>query len=58
MKHKRAEKVTRFENQNAKIKVSQGAKASINQGGNAFAINAVDIGVVRIRAGQQGQHGQ
>ncbi|MFK7695647.1 hypothetical protein [Paenibacillus sp. HJGM_3] len=34
---------------NTKIKTKQSASASINQGGNAFAINAVDIGVVRIR---------
>ncbi|CAM4499470.1 hypothetical protein FHS16_005577 [Paenibacillus endophyticus] len=35
------------------VNVKQGANASINQGGNAFAINASDIGVVRVRPGQQ-----
>ncbi|WP_176707739.1 MULTISPECIES: hypothetical protein [Bacillales] len=35
------------------VNVKQGASATINQGGNAFAINASEVGVVRIRPGQQ-----
>ncbi|MGO4108359.1 hypothetical protein [Paenibacillus sp. YAF4_2] len=35
------------------VHVGQSAKAIINQGGNAFAINASEIGVVRIRPGAQ-----
>jgi|GEM_PF-899609 len=38
---------------NTFVNTTQSASASINQGGNAFAINASDIGVVRIRPGQQ-----
>ncbi|WP_336785229.1 hypothetical protein [Paenibacillus sp. MMO-177] len=36
------------------VRVGQSANATINQGGNAFAINASEIGVVRIRPGAQG----
>lgn len=41
--------VKKWENGKTKVKVFQKANASINQGGNAISINAVDIGVVRIR---------
>ncbi|ACT03953.1 hypothetical protein [Paenibacillus sp. JDR-2] len=36
------------------VRVGQSSNATINQGGNAFAINATEIGVVRIRPGAQG----
>ncbi|RCW48994.1 hypothetical protein [Paenibacillus prosopidis] len=34
---------------NTKIKFKQGASASVGSNGNAFAINASDVAVVRIR---------
>lgn len=51
----RSKKITKFENQKVKFWASQSAKASNNQGGNSIAINAIEFGTVRIRAGQQGQ---
>jgi hypothetical protein len=36
-----------------RFKAIQSATASVNQGGNAFAINANELGNVRVRAGQQ-----
>lgn len=36
-----------------RVRVKQSANATINQGGNAFAINASEIGIVRIVPGQQ-----
>ncbi|WP_029192756.1 hypothetical protein [Paenibacillus harenae] len=44
--------VVKWGNGKTKVNVNQSAFAFINQGGNAFAINATDIGVVRIRPGQ------
>lgn len=38
---------------NIRVGVKQSANATINQGGNAFAINASEIGIVRIVPGQQ-----
>jgi len=32
-----------------KVSVKQGARANIGQGGNSIAINASEVGVVRIR---------
>jgi len=50
MPRKSAKKnVQKWNNGKTKIHVGQSANASINQGGNAISINAVDIGVVRIR---------
>lgn len=49
MARRKAKNVKTWGKGNTKIKVGQAASASINQGGNAIAINAVDIGVVRIR---------
>ena len=54
MRRKRAKKVTKFDSQRAKIRVGQSASATNNQGGNSIAINAVEIGVVRLNPGQQG----
>jgi hypothetical protein len=34
---------------NTKVIVKQGARATIGQGGNAFAINASEVAVVRVR---------
>ncbi|GAA4865636.1 hypothetical protein GCM10023310_51440 [Paenibacillus vulneris] len=34
-----------------KFKAEQSANASVNQGGNAFAINANELGVIRVRTG-------
>ncbi|MFE5322793.1 hypothetical protein ACFQ88_29330 [Paenibacillus sp. NPDC056579] len=34
-----------------KFKSRQSANASVNQGGNAFAINANELGIIRIRPG-------
>ncbi|XEC95904.1 hypothetical protein AB6A23_04880 [Paenibacillus tarimensis] len=36
-----------------KFKASQSASAYVGQGGNAFAINANELGNIRVRAGQQ-----
>ncbi|MCA0757710.1 hypothetical protein KP806_21845 [Paenibacillus sp. N4] len=44
----------KWDNSKTFVNVKQGASAKINQGGNAFAINASDIGVVRVRPGQEG----
>lgn len=49
MARKTSTNVKKWNNGKTKIKVAQSASASINQGGNAISINAVDIGVVRIR---------
>lgn len=45
--------IVKWGNGKTNIRVGQSANASIGQGGNAFAINASEIGVVRIRPGQQ-----
>jgi hypothetical protein len=49
MRRNRSKNVKKWNKGNTKIRVGQHANASINQGGNAISINAVDIGVVRIR---------
>ena len=49
MRRNRSRNVKKWSKGNTKIIVGQKANASINQGGNAISINAVDIGVVRIR---------
>lgn len=49
MKRNRSKNVKNWSKGNTKVKVGQKASAFINQGGNAISINAVDIGVVRIR---------
>lgn len=36
------------------FKARQSASATISQGGNAIAINANELGNIRVRAGQQG----
>ncbi|MBW7459330.1 hypothetical protein ACFOLF_02835 [Paenibacillus sepulcri] len=41
-----------FENSKTKFKASQLANATVAQGGNAFAINANELGIIRIRPGQ------
>jgi hypothetical protein len=53
-KHSKQANSVKWDNSKTFVGVKQHANAYINQGGNAFAINAVDIGVVRIRPGQQG----
>ncbi|CAM3100337.1 hypothetical protein PALU110988_01390 [Paenibacillus lupini] len=45
--------VVKWSSGTTNVRVGQSAKAIINQGGNAFAINASEIGVVRIRPGAQ-----
>ncbi|MGG1636731.1 hypothetical protein MHH56_28015 [Paenibacillus sp. FSL K6-3182] len=52
-KHSKQGNTVKKNNGKTFVNVKQNAHASINQGGNAFAINATDIGVVRIRPGQQ-----
>jgi hypothetical protein len=51
MKHKSSKqnKVVNIDNGKTKIRLGQSALAKIGQGGNAIAINASEIGVVRIR---------
>ncbi|NIK79636.1 hypothetical protein FHS15_004797 [Paenibacillus castaneae] len=53
MRKKSSKNTIKFGNGRTNIKLKQGASASIGQGGNAIAINASEIGVVRIRPGQQ-----
>ncbi|MFX3636778.1 MAG: hypothetical protein ACE3L7_02100 [Candidatus Pristimantibacillus sp.] len=45
--------VVKWNNGKTNVQVGQKALARIGQGGNAFAINANEIAVVRIRPGQQ-----
>ncbi|MFB9274718.1 hypothetical protein [Cohnella cellulosilytica] len=49
MSRKTAKNVKKWNNGKTRIDVGQKAGASNNQGGNSIAINAVEIGVVRIR---------
>ncbi len=49
MPRKLSKNVKKWKNGKTKINVGQSASSFINQGGNAISINAVDIGVVRIR---------
>ncbi|WP_167747195.1 hypothetical protein [Cohnella luojiensis] len=49
MPRKSSSNVKKWKNGKTNVNVGQKANASINQGGNAISINAVDIGVVRIR---------
>jgi hypothetical protein len=46
---KRSVRTQKIGNGKTNTKVGQKATANINQGGNAIAINASEIGVVRIR---------
>ncbi|MCM3630724.1 hypothetical protein M3194_25655 [Paenibacillus glycanilyticus] len=46
--------VVKWSSGTTNVRVGQSANATINQGGNAFAINASEIGVVRLRPGAQG----
>jgi hypothetical protein len=46
-------KIGEVEKGRIKFKAIQSATASVNQGGNNFAINANELGNVRVRAGQQ-----
>ncbi|WP_020616572.1 hypothetical protein [Paenibacillus daejeonensis] len=39
---------------NTRFRAKQSASATVGQGGNAFAINSNELGVIRVRAGQQG----
>ncbi|MCM3174951.1 MULTISPECIES: hypothetical protein [Paenibacillus] len=54
-KKKQAKHVNRVEVDKSRLKfhATQSAKASVGQGGNAFAINANELGNIRVRAGQQ-----
>ncbi|MCG7377908.1 MULTISPECIES: hypothetical protein [Paenibacillus] len=54
-KPKHAKHVNRVEVDKSRLKFNarQSAKASVGQGGNAFAINANELGNIRVRAGQQ-----
>ncbi|MDQ0060104.1 hypothetical protein [Paenibacillus harenae] len=52
-KQSRQLNTTKWSSGTTNVHVKQGANATINQGGNAFAINASEIGVVRIRPGSQ-----
>ncbi len=54
-KNSRQTNTTKWSNGTTNVHVKQGASATINQGGNAFAINASEIGVVRIRPGTQSE---
>lgn len=55
MSKKQFKKVFSVKKNNGKtfVNVKQGASAVISQGGNAFAINASEVGVVRIRPGKK-----
>ncbi|MEK4433862.1 hypothetical protein [Paenibacillus sp. FSL K6-2862] len=55
-RQKYAKQVNRVEVDKSRLKFQarQSAKASVGQGGNAFAINANELGNIRVRAGQQG----
>ncbi|WP_200961507.1 hypothetical protein [Paenibacillus sp. Soil522] len=52
-KHSKLGNSVKKDNGKTFVNVKQSANAMINQGGNAFAINATEVGVVRIRPGQQ-----
>lgn len=54
-KRKRQKSVNNVEvdNSRTKFKAKQSANASVNQGGNAIAINANELGIIRIRPGAQ-----
>lgn len=53
MKRKSSTNTIKVGNGKTHVNLKQGASATIGQGGNAIAINASEIGVVRIRPGQQ-----
>ena len=42
-----------IDNGKTKFQANQSASAFVGQGGNAFAINANELGVIRIRPGGQ-----
>lgn len=52
-KHSKQDSSVKKDNGKTFVNVKQGANATINQGGDAFAINATEVGVVCIRPGQQ-----
>ncbi|WP_282939141.1 hypothetical protein [Paenibacillus sp. RC67] len=51
-KHKSVNNV-QLDNSKTKFRAKQTANASVGQGGNAFAINANELGVIRVRTGGQ-----
>lgn len=53
MRRNHSKNIVKWGNGKTNVNVKQGAIANIGQGGNAIAINASEIGVVRIRPGQQ-----
>lgn len=53
MPKKSSVNVVKVKKDNANIQFKQSANARVGSNGNAFAINASDVAVVRIRPGQQ-----
>lgn len=52
MGRKRNSRVTKWKNEKNTVITKQSSSAVIKQGGNAFAINASEVGVVKIRPGR------
>lgn len=52
-KRQRSVNTVEVDKSRLKFQARQSASATINQGGNAIAINANELGNIRVRAGQQ-----
>ncbi|GBF77328.1 hypothetical protein PA598K_05872 [Paenibacillus sp. 598K] len=52
-KHSRQTNIVGSDSSNTRFRARQSARATVGQGGNAFAINSNELGVIRVRAGQQ-----